>query len=199
MFNEIFLKVCSTERFHAKRVSWWNDFGKCSIVILTILIWFLTFITTANSTANISGGSPLPQILGSRTLASITSLYIAPKADQFFFWTIIFLNIAFFFIFKDFIYFFLETGEGKKRERNINVWLPFPHSLWGTWPATQASVLTRNRTGDPLVRNPHSIHWATPARAEQLFTFHLESNLQRYRRYYLPLWLKIAASVFNSS
>lgn len=38
-----------------------------------------------------------------------------------------------------------------------------------------------------------------PARAEQLLTFHLESNLQRYRGYYLPLRLKIAASVFNSS
>ena len=32
----------------------------------------------------------------------------------------------------DFIYLFLEKGEGK--ERNINVWLPLVHSPLGTWP-----------------------------------------------------------------
>ena len=33
-----------------------------------------------------------------------------------------------------FIYFFLERGEGreKKRERNVNVWLPLAHPLLGT-------------------------------------------------------------------
>ena len=39
--------------------------------------------------------------------------------------------------FKDFIYLFLERGEGreKERERNINVWLPLtcPHN-WGPCP-----------------------------------------------------------------
>ena len=32
-------------------------------------------------------------------------------------------------LFKDFIYLFLERGEGreKKKERNINVWLPLMH------------------------------------------------------------------------
>ena len=35
--------------------------------------------------------------------------------------------------FKDFIYLFLETGEGreKERERNISVWLPLMHPQWG--------------------------------------------------------------------
>ena len=51
---------------------------------------------------------------------------------------------------KDFIYLFLERE--KERERNINVWLPLVHPLLGTWPATQACVLTRNGTSDPLVR-----------------------------------------------
>ena len=53
--------------------------------------------------------------------------------------------------FKDFVYLFLERGEGreKEREKNINVWLPLTHPLLGTWPATQACALTVNRTGDP--------------------------------------------------
>ena len=44
------------------------------------------------------------------------------------------------FIFKDFIYSFLERGEGreKERERNISVWLPLTWPPLGTWPATQA-------------------------------------------------------------
>ena len=59
-----------------------------------------------------------------------------------------------------FIYLFLERGEGKEkeRERKINVWLPLVCPLLGTQPATQACVLTGNRTGDPLVHSPHSIH-----------------------------------------
>ena len=33
----------------------------------------------------------------------------------------------------------------------MNVWLPLPHPLPGTQPATQACALTGNRTHDPLV------------------------------------------------
>ena len=63
---------------------------------------------------------------------------------------------SFLFLKKDFIYLFLEKGEGreKERERNINVWLPLVHPLLGTWPSTQAWAMTGNRTGDPLVRRP---------------------------------------------
>ena len=45
--------------------------------------------------------------------------------------------------FKDFIYLFLERGEGreKERERNINVWLPLKCPLVETWPTTQAYAL----------------------------------------------------------
>ena len=59
-----------------------------------------------------------------------------------------------FFLFKkDFIYLFLERGEGreKKREKNINVWLPLMCPLPGTWPAAQACARTGNQTGDLLV------------------------------------------------
>ena len=61
-----------------------------------------------------------------------------------------------FFLFKDFIYLFLERVEGKEkeRERNINVWLPLTCPLLGTWPTTQAGALIGNRTGDPLVHRP---------------------------------------------
>ena len=44
------------------------------------------------------------------------------------------------YFFKDFIYLFLERGEGreKEREKNINVWLPVALSLLGTWPTARA-------------------------------------------------------------
>ena len=54
---------------------------------------------------------------------------------------------------KYFIYLFLERGEGreKEREKNISVWLHLVQPPLGIWPTTQACVLTRNQTGDPLV------------------------------------------------
>ena len=57
---------------------------------------------------------------------------------------------------KDFIYLFLERGEGKEKERkrNSNVWLPLACLLLGTWPAVQACALTGNWTSDPLVCRP---------------------------------------------
>ena len=51
-----------------------------------------------------------------------------------------------------FIYLFLERRKRreKERERNINVWLSLVCPLLVTWPATQACVLTGNRTSIPL-------------------------------------------------
>ena len=49
------------------------------------------------------------------------------------------------FLFKDFIYLFLERGrEEKDRERYVNVRLLFMYHLLGTWPTTQACALTGN-------------------------------------------------------
>ena len=64
--------------------------------------------------------------------------------------------LCFVFFFKDFIYLFLERGEGEEKggESNINVWLRLERSLLGTWPATQACALTRNWTSGPLVHRP---------------------------------------------
>ena len=44
-----------------------------------------------------------------------------------------------------FIYFFREGKGWRKRERNINVWLPLSCPYLGTWPTC---ALTGNRTGD---------------------------------------------------
>ena len=40
---------------------------------------------------------------------------------------------------------------GRKRERNINVWLPLMRPLLGTWHTPQSCALTGNRTSNPLV------------------------------------------------
>ena len=47
---------------------------------------------------------------------------------------------------KDFVYLFLECGEGREkvRERNINVWLSLTCPPPGSWPTTQACALTGN-------------------------------------------------------
>ena len=49
-----------------------------------------------------------------------------------------------------FIY-FLERGREGERGEKHNVWLPLVCTLLGTWLATQACALTRNRTIDPVV------------------------------------------------
>ena len=65
-------------------------------------------------------------------------------------------NIVFKTIFKDFIYLFFREGKGeRKRGRETSMC----GCLWlGTWPATQACALTRNRTSDPLVHRPALNH-----------------------------------------
>ena len=55
------------------------------------------------------------------------------------------INYSFF---KDFIYLFSEK---RKKERNINVWLPLTRPLLGTWVATPTHALTGNQTCNPLV------------------------------------------------
>ena len=66
------------------------------------------------------------------------------------------LYIYLFVIHDLFIYFILDRGErrGKERERNISVWLLLMCPLLGTWPPTQACALTGNQTGSSLVHRP---------------------------------------------
>ena len=75
-----------------------------------------------------------------------------------------------FFFLRFYLFIFRERGREGERERNISVWLPLMWPPLGTWPATQACAPTGNRTANPLVCSPHSIHRAMPARAEILFT-----------------------------
>ena len=64
------------------------------------------------------------------------------------------IRSQYFFKLLKFLFIFLDRGEGgeKERKRHINVWLPLMRPLLGTWPTTQACVLTENQTDDPLVR-----------------------------------------------
>ena len=55
--------------------------------------------------------------------------------------------------------------------------LPLTHPQQGTWPTTQACTLTGNRTSDLSVCSPHSIHWATPARAQNAPNFSKNSYI----------------------
>ena len=58
---------------------------------------------------------------------------------------------------KDFIYLFLERGEGREKEREKNIdadQLPLIYPQPGTWPTTQACALTGNRTSDLSVCRP---------------------------------------------
>ena len=59
-------------------------------------------------------------------------------------------------IFKRFYLFIFRErgGREKEGEGNINVWLPFPRPLLGTWLATQAYTLTGNPTSNTLVHRP---------------------------------------------
>ena len=46
-------------------------------------------------------------------------------------------SIFILFFIKILIYLFIERGERKEKERDINVWLPLMHPLVGTCPATK--------------------------------------------------------------
>ena len=85
---------------------------------------------------------------------------------------------------KDFVYLFLERGEGREKERERNIdWLPLACPQQGTWPATQACALTGTRMGDPLVcRLGPSLLSPTP-RAPVLFTVVPSQVLLKYSLY----------------
>ena len=104
------------------------------------------------------------------------SLYIlndSPLSDMFFCKCFILICGLFhhsLLFFKDFIYLFLERGEG--RERNINVWLLLMHLALETWPTKPRHVPWLGIKPATLwFSGWHSIHWATLARAVLLVLF----------------------------
>ena len=66
---------------------------------------------------------------------------------------------------KDFIYLFVERGEG--RERNTNVWLPLVHPLTGDLAHNPGMRPDWELNKFNWFTGRHSLHWATPARAEK--------------------------------
>ena len=85
------------------------------------------------------------------------------------------------FIFKDFIYLFLDRGEGKEkeRERNIHVWLPLVCPLLGTWPAIQEMWPDWESNLQPFgsQANTQSTEPPQPEREEQSVNQNVEINL----------------------
>ena len=76
------------------------------------------------------------------------------------FYFILFYFILFYFILFYFILFlrlnvfiFTEGKGGRKRKRNINVWLPLKCHLLGTWLTIQGCALTGNTTSDPFIQS----------------------------------------------
>ena len=58
---------------------------------------------------------------------------------------IVFFKGSISFCFQRFYLFIFREGKGgRKREKNINVWLPLERPLLGTWPTIQACALTGN-------------------------------------------------------
>ena len=82
-----------------------------------------------------------------------------------------FTTLFFFSFFKILLGLFLERGEGreKDRERNINMWLPLPHPQLGTWPTTRHVPWLGIELATLWFTGQHSVHWATPARAQYSF------------------------------
>ena len=78
-------------------------------------------------------------------------------------------KVAFFlfcFLIEDFIYFWREGEGGKKRERNITVWLPLTPPHWGPGPQPRRVPWPGIKLATLWFTGRCSIHWATPARAE---------------------------------
>ena len=131
-------------------------------------------------------------LLGPATMPTPTLLIQTPLLVYLFF------KPTSVFLCKDFIYLFLERGEGreKERKRNIHVWLPFAHPLLGTWPALQACAPTGNPTRDPLVHRL-ALNPLNHTRQDSLFllftSWHFSpgTTLFNLLNYYVPCLLSV--------
>ena len=80
-----------------------------------------------------------------------------------------FLNFYFWFspIFIKFLFIFRERGKGREREGEKHQCMDaFAHPQLGIWPTTRCVLWLGIKTATPWFTGQHSIHWATPARAE---------------------------------
>ena len=74
-------------------------------------------------------------------------------------------------------YLFIFRERRREGEREGNVWLPVMLPLLGTWPKTQAYALIGNWMATLWFTGPHSIQWATPARADFSFMCYQKYHL----------------------
>ena len=105
---------------------------------------------------------------------------------------------------KDFVYLFLERGEGreKERERNISMWLPLTYFHPGTWPATQTCALAGNWTGDPVVHRSalNPVHHISQ---HGVFVFFYDTHLcdwlkeWGHENHYLFIFLSSPENIFS--
>ena len=58
--------------------------------------------------------------------------------------------IIFILFYRFYLFIFREGKTGRKRDRNISVWLSLTHPSLGTWPATQACALDRASNQQPF-------------------------------------------------
>ena len=73
------------------------------------------------------------------------------------------------------MYLFLERGEGREKERSINLWLTLARPPLGTWPAIQACALTGNQTSEPLV---HRLALNPLSHTSQGYFYHFKAGCQ---------------------
>ena len=72
------------------------------------------------------------------------------------------------FLIKNYLFTFREKGRKGDREGNINVWLPLKRPHWGPGPPPTYVSWLEIQPMTLWFISHHSIHWATPARANLL-------------------------------
>ena len=96
---------------------------------------------------------------------------------------------------KEYLKEYSERGEGrwKERERNIH-WLPLTCPQLGTWPTTQASVLTGNQL-DPQPCGSHTSAQSTEPRQPGHVSDFESENIESFCLKTVRLWCCFTVSI----
>ena len=96
-------------------------------------------------------------------------------------------NVYIYFFFKRFYLFIFREGKGgRKRERNISVWLPLMYPLLGTQLATQARALDWELNWRPFGSQTGT--QSTEPHQPGLFLFHLIIFIIFFHNHLVPLY-----------
>ena len=97
------------------------------------------------------------------------------------------------------IYLFLK-GREKEREKNINVWLPLQNPNWGPGPQLRHVPWLGIESLTLWFSVQHSIHWSTPARAENwlviIFFTHTHEAFINYLLQIKKKWFQVLLFTF---